>query len=242
MKTFNPVDVALDASLLKDGVYHYRQWSLDSAPHAICVGPTGSGKTSFVKLIIARLGLRIRSASVLICDFKADDFRSLRGLPNHFEFSNCVDGLDRYYRAFQARQSGQDDSRDFRLLVFDEWASFLNLLDKKEADSARTKLSTLLMLGRSFGFQVIISQQRADAENFVKGARDNFGLVVALGNISKESAAMFGFERNRMEPVSGIGHGYMLTNGTDMAAIQVPRVRDVKRMETYIRRVVARPL
>ncbi|WP_258111600.1 type IV secretory system conjugative DNA transfer family protein [Alicyclobacillus sp. SP_1] len=237
-----PINVALDAELLTEGIHHYRAWNFESVPHAIVVGPTGSGKTFLVKLVLARIGLRVRNASVVLCDFKAEDFHFLAGAPNHYEFLDCLEGLDRYYKAFLARQRGEDTCRDFRLLVFDEWAAFLNTIDKKEADAARLKLSTLLMLGRSRNIHILNVQQRADAETFAKGSRDNFGLVVALGNLSKESASMFGFDRDMMQPVSGVGSGHMLINGTDMAAIKVPTVRDVARMEAYIRRVVARPL
>lgn len=233
------IDLALDATLFRDGIEHYYQWNYMSQPHSLVYGSTGTGKTHMVKLILARIGLTIPDASITICDFKADDdFRFCRGASHFYEFTQCLYGLDRFYSEFQQRQNRVDDSRSFRLLLFDEWASFLNTLDKKEADSARAKLSTLLMLGRSFNYHIIISQQRADAEYFAK-SRDNFGLVIALGNISKESAAMFNFDREKMEPVSGIGYGYMLTNGTDMRAIRVPMIRDHAKVERYIRKTVS---
>jgi len=201
-------------------------------------GSTGSGKTYLVRLLLARIGLYLPDASVTLCDFKADDFRFCKGAPNYFEFLQCSDGLQHFYDEFEQRQSGQDTSRSFKLLLFDEWASFLTMLDKKEAESARNKLSTLLMLGRSFNIHVLISQQRADAEYFAK-SRDNFSIVIALGNISKESALMFNFDRNNMTAVLGRGYGYMLSSGTKMKAIKVPTVRDHMKVERYIRKVVS---
>lgn len=238
----NGIDVALDSDLLASGVYHYRRWQWGLTPHLAIIGPTGSGKTFLIKLLLARIGLHVENASVVLCDFKADDFNDFRGLPNHYEFLDCVNGLERFFNAFLARQRGEDTSRDFRLLVFDEWGAFNSTLDKKDSEAVRAKLATLLMLGRAYSCHILVGQQRADSENFTKGARDNFGLVVALGNISKESAAMFGFDRDKMEPVPSVGSGHMLTNGTDMAAIKVPMVRDVAKMEAYIQRVVARTL
>lgn len=231
------IDLALDTTLLRDGIKHYYRWDYKRVPHMLVFGATGTGKTHLVKLILARIGLTIPDASVTLCDFKADDFRFCKGDARYYEFIQCLNGLDEFYRAFESRQSGEDGSRTFKLLLFDEWASFLNLLDKKEADSARTKLSSLLMLGRSFNIHVLISQQRADAEYFSK-SRDNFGIVIALGNISKESAAMFSFDRDKLEPVLGIGCGYMLTNGTDMRCIQVPAVRDNAKVERFIRKTL----
>ena len=228
------IHFAIDAIASKNGTIRYRFWDSAKTPHVLIMGSTGSGKTFLVRLILAKIGLHVRNARVTLCDFKADDFHDLKGLPNHYEFTDCLIGLDTFYDAFLARQCGQDANRDFRLLIFDEWAACLNTLDKKEADAARTKLSTLLMLGRSFGCHVLISQQRADAEYFAK-ARDNFGLVIAMGNISKESAAMFGFDREVMEPVEGVGFGHMLSNGQDLTAIKVPAVRDMAKFERFLR-------
>lgn len=231
------IDLALDGELLKEGIHHYHKWDYQKIAHMLVFGNTGSGKTYAVQLLLARIGLHLNDASVTLCDYKADDFSYLKGSENYFEFTNCTDGLERFYQAFVKRQNGEDQSRNFRLLLFDEWASYLNTLDKKPADEARTKLSTLLMLGRSFNVHILISQQRADAEYFSK-ARDNFGIVIALGNISKESAAMFNFDRDQMAPVAGIGQGYMVINGFEMKSIQVPTVRDYDKVERYIRKVV----
>jgi len=233
------INLALDLTLLQEGIHHYHQWNYTRQAHALVFGNTGSGKTHLCKLTLARIGLSIPNASVVLCDFKADDFKFLKGTPSYYAFTECTVGLERFYSEFQSRQSGDDTSRSFKLLFFDEWASYLNMLDKKAAEEAKSKLTTLLMLGRSFNFHILISQQRADAEYFSK-ARDNFGIVVALGNISKESAAMFNFDREQMAPVAGIGQGYMVVNGFQMNSIQVPAVRDYNKVESYIRKVVSK--
>lgn len=226
-----------DAQLLEYGCRSPTFWNVNFSPHALLCGPTGTGKTTAEKLLIGRVATHIPSAKVTVCDFKADDFQFLRGCQHYYALTDCLQGLDDFYNAFLARQQGNSADRSFRLLVFDEWASFLNFLEKKEAETAKKQLATLLMLGRSFNCHVLIAQQRADAEYFGK-ARDNFSVVVALGNISKEAAAMFGFSRDEMKSVSGIGSGYMLTNGTDLTRIQVPTVRRPERLEAAIRAVV----
>lgn len=204
-----------DAQLLELNCRYPTFWNVNFSPHMLLTGPTGTGKTTAEKLVIGRVATHIPGAQVTVCDFKADDFRFLCGCQHYYAFTDCLRGLDDFYNAFLARQQGNNSDRSFRLLVFDEWASFLNFLDKKEAETAKKQLATMLMLGRSFNCHVLIAQQRADAEYFGK-ARDNFSVVVALGNLSKEAAAMFGFPRDEMEPVSGVGAGYMLTNGTDL--------------------------
>lgn len=227
-----------DATLLAQGCRLPVWWNYLQDPHIMCIGPTGKGKTYAVKLVLARISKYIPDAKIYVDDFKAcGDYAFLRGCSGFYEFMDCKQGLDDFYNAFLARMQGNNPDRSFRLMMFDEWASFVNTLDKKEAETAKKQLSTLLMLGRGYNFHVLIVQQRADAQYF-STARDNFSEIITLGNISRESSIMLGFDRDKLQPVSGIGAGYMLTNGVDLQKIQVPVVRDTARLEGAIRSIV----
>ena len=71
-------------------------------------------------------------------------------------------------------------------------------------------MATLLMLGRSFNVHILVSQQRADASYF-NTARDNFSVVIGLGNLSKESISMiFQDYKEDILPDRQQGTGYML--------------------------------
>ncbi len=223
--------------MLRAGIRYPVVWDYEHFPHLLLVGSTGSGKSYAVKLIIGRISKLLPSAAaVTVCDFKADDFTFLRGCSRYYEFAACKQGLEDFYDAFLARQQGNNLDRSFSMLILDEWASFLQQ-EKNKAEEAKRKLSTLLMLGRSFNCHILVSQQRADAQYF-STARDNFNTIIALGNISKESAAMFGFDRGSMQPVHQIGGGYMLTNGTDLQEIQVPSIRDPAKLNRAIQTLV----
>lgn len=96
------------------------------------------------------------------------------------------------------------------------------------------------MLGRSFNVHVLISQQRVDASYF-NAARDNFNLVIALGNLSAEGKEMMFREfKDEMKPDRKQGTGYMLTNGTDLTPIVVPSVYDMNHLNQYIEQAVKR--
>lgn len=209
-------------------------WDTRRCPHLLVVGATGSGKTYAVKLLMGKVAKYAPNAKITVCDYKAEDFRFLNGCSRYYAFDRCADGLNAFFTEFEARQSGEDDSRTMRLLVFDEWAAFLQNLDKKELAEVQKKLATLLMLGRSFNVHVLISVQRADAEYFAK-SRDNFSIVIAMGNISKESAAMFGFDRQQFMPCRQQGQGHLLINGTKQLPIEVPRVRSFEELHNKIR-------
>lgn len=231
------IQLGYDGELFQRGFIAPLNWNFIGSPHLIAFGGTGSGKTYFSKLLLARIGLHLPQAVVTVCDFKADDFKFLSDTPNYYSFMHCREGFEAFFDMFTARQSGEDTCRDFRLLFFDEWASYLNMLEKKDAENAKSKLATLLMLGRSFNVHICISQQRADAQYF-STARDNFSVVVALGNVSKESKAMFFSEfKDEMQPC-GRGEGYVLFNGAELKRIIVPTVKNENKLNFYIRKAL----
>lgn len=235
------IPILLDEAYLKLNIEKWLMWEPDKAPHAIIIGNTGSGKTYFSKLFLGKISLYGTNAEIFVCDFKGDnDFSFLIGCKNFYRFMECADGLAQFYNRFVNRQQGQDSSRSMLVLFFDEWASYLNFQDKKQSEEEKKKLSNLLMLGRSFNVHVIISQQRADAQYF-STARDNLNLVVSLGNLSEESKEMLFHEyRKEMLPNRERGTGYMLTNGTDLRAIVVPRINDFEKLHRTIKKAVSR--
>lgn len=214
-------------------------WDFQRYAHMLLCGPTGSGKTYALKSMLSNARWTAPDARLWLCDFKNDDFKFAEGAPRYYGFKACADGLNDFYKAFEARQSGADTSRGFRALVFDEWGAYLSTLDKKQAEAEKAKLSTLLMLGRSFNVHVIISQQRADAEYFAK-ARDNFGAILGMGELSKEAKEMlFSAVKEDMHPVETPGIGYFL-QGVNLYRIWVPFLSEVKTMNASILPLVSR--
>lgn len=234
------IPILLDEAHLQLNIEKWMMWEPDKAPHAVIIGATGSGKTYFSKLFLGKISLYGTNAEIFVCDFKGDDdFSFLTGCHNYYRFMECAEGLTHFYTRFTDRQQGKDSSRSMLVMFFDEWASYLNFQDKKQAEEEKKKLSNLLMLGRSFNVHVIISQQRADAQYF-STARDNLNLVVGLGNLSEESKEMLFHEyRKEMLPNRERGTGYMLTNGTDLHAVLVPRINNISKLHLAIKKAVS---
>jgi hypothetical protein len=102
-------------------------------------------------------------------------------------------------------------------------------------------IATLVLMGRSFNVHCLISTQRPDASYFSSGVRDSIAVVIALGNLSKEGKSMLfkDYEEN-MFPLFSIGAGYMLINGSEFTAIQVPRIKYIEKMESCIQDILDR--
>ena len=220
------IPLLLDDSFFQLGIQKMVLWEPARTPHIIIIGATGSGKTYCCKLLLGKIARYFPDSELIVCDMKADnDYAFLHGSQNYFRFMDCEKGLDKISTMLVERQQGNPD-RHFTVLYFDEWASYISAIstDKKAHANALQSLSRLLMMGRSFNLQVVISQQRADASTFGT-ARDNFNLAIGLSNLSKEGQQMlFTDFREKMLPDRTRGTGYMLANGSDFHAIRVPTI------------------
>ena len=90
-------------------------------------------------------------------------------------------------------------------------------------------------MGRSLGIHLIVGIQRADAEYFRAGARDQFGAILMLGNLSKEQKAMLAPDfRDQMAEINGRGQGYLLLDGQGIYRVQVPKVTNMDKLHKAI--------
>ena len=235
------IELFLQENYLNHGIRKYTLWNPTKAPHTVIFGATGSGKTYATKLMLGRISMYCPDSQFFICDFKGDsDFCFLHDKNRFYRFLDCKKGLADFYVLFQKRQSGEDNHRNMLLLFFDEWASYILNLEKREAEEEKKKLATLLMLGRSFNCLVLVSQQRVDATYF-NSSRDNFNMVISLGNLSTEGKEMMFREfKDQMKPDRRQGTGYMITNGTDFTSIAVPSISDMNRLNHCIKQAVVR--
>ena len=166
-------------------------WPYSKFPHALIVGGTGSGKTSFFKVMLSSFIRYEPEAELYLCSYKTrmEDFAFLETGSHFGDFRSCRDIFEAFFQRFTDRLEGRDKKRTPLILGFDEWGGFLLSLPKKEQEDVLAKMGQLLMLGRSIGVFVLCALQRPDAVFFRNGARDNFGLVVAMGNLSSDGLA-----------------------------------------------------
>ena len=229
------IPIAIDFELLDRGLTEYVSWQPESHPMLLCVGSTGSGKSYFLKLLMGKIANHVPDSQLYLLDYKDIDFRDFADCSRRWSYENCIDGLNAFVESFQARLSGTDTTANRKFMIFDEWAAFVVSRDKKAAEEVKSKLSTLLMMGRGAGHHVIIGLQRADAQLFPMGGRDQFGALMALGNLSREQKLMlFPDYREEMTHTNTRGQGYLHLDGEDLKRIIVPSITDFNKLNTAI--------
>lgn len=202
-------------------------WDIAKIPHALVNGATGGGKSFFLNVLI-RAFIHM-GADIRICDFKNSalaDYASI--IPKTATtkdgimqiVAECVSIMNQWYRDIKGHTdyiSGQDFTHygiPPVVLILDEYVAFADTLVKKEKDEFKANLNQIVLKGREAGVFVILATQRPDAE-FVSGnVRDQLGLRVTLGRMSKDGYRMaFGITEQKLKNKGGRGRGYIYMDG-----------------------------
>lgn len=210
-------------------------WDVATAPHLMVSGPTGGGKTIFVKALLEKL-LRT-GAHVTVCDFKGH--HDMKGFVKDFAAGNdCDRTLSKFCADFEkARtQDTADDRR--RVLIFDEFGAFVASKEKKEVEALMKMLSGVIFMGRSYGYSVILVAQRFDAEVIKTSFREQFGVKVYMGTSISQQAATMLFPESEIDKSSRLAPycGYISTPKTDKDVLILPQI-DIKALDKRLRKL-----
>ncbi|MFJ2819085.1 FtsK/SpoIIIE domain-containing protein [Streptomyces sp. NPDC087294] len=201
-------------------------WKLGSKnPHCLVVGPTGSGKTVYIRnLVVAARALGI---PVVLCDPKMTEYLDFEGLDgvtlltDPEDIAEAIrlthDEMMNRYRSIKRREKKKGDFSRI-LFVLDEFYIFKEAVQEIWADmkAADNKLKgrehpcmsmwrRLVVLARTAMIHLVLGIQRPDAEFLTGLARDSFRHRVSLDRATPETARMMW------------GDSYM---GTDLPNIQ----------------------
>ena len=194
---------------------------LDDFLSALVVGSTGSGKTYFTYQLLGKIALNKscngEDVRVFISDIKNEDFRQFKNRPNYYGI-NAVDGIKEVHKIFEERMENDEDNEDKEtiILLIEEYAVLLNSIKKKsDKEEIKDMVADLLFAGRSKKIITIVSLQRADAEYFVRGAREQFKKIILMGEISDTQMKMLVDERKRKQfkEINPRGYGYLCEDG-----------------------------
>lgn len=199
----------------------------------LVVGATGTGKTVAIKTTLSTIAQYQPNPTFWILDFKQLDFKAYTALPHYYGYTDCVQGLEDYYAAFKAAQAS-GIAGEPQYLIMDEWGSFITSLGKKEAERCKAIMAELLALGRAYKFIPIIGMQRCDASYFTDGARDNFQVRLALGNLSPEGRRMVFPDNVEQITPCRKREGHLYIDGIGVEKVKMADIADLDALDASI--------
>lgn len=204
-------------------------WNYRKCPHALIAGVTGKGKTYLLAYLI-KIFLLLK-ADIKILDPKMSDLSYLERVfrdnvvstPGQIAkvLREATATMNERYQAFKTLRN-YGFGKDFKdygfkpiFIVFDEMAAFMAAVDKKVAKEIEDYMSEIIMKGRQAGIFMVLTTQRPDADVIKTSIRDQLGLRVALGEMSKTGYSMvFGSEFNDLELNNAApGNGFIFIDG-----------------------------
>lgn len=127
--------------------------------------------------------------------------------PSFYYGSGVLDGLENAVATLDKVKLNPDGK--IRVYVLDEMITFLERLDRKQADHAKSLLATLVFEGREYMFKILLAGQSSHAERFGAGVRDSLTSTFFFGNPSEsEKRMLFPSDVGLMDAHNGIGEGY----------------------------------
>lgn len=204
----------------------------------LCVGRTGSGKSYALAVILGALARFNPDISITICDYKKSSFSQYEDTPNFYGYNDVPDGIRAFHKEFKERLEANDPERNNhkRVLLIDEYGALIMAQEKKQGDELRTIVADMLFMGRSLGMILIVGLQRAEAEHFKVGCRDQFKAVLSMGNLSSEQKQMLYKDyKDELVAKNRVGEGYLLIDGEGVSRVKVAAVNNPATLDEIIR-------
>lgn len=172
----------------------------DQQAHSFIVGPTGSGKTTFQRLLLKQLEIMQQKefAEVILLDGKKVEFFEYEEIFKRHtgEFLQVITDLHtemttRYKKMEQARTRNYATIGYKTLfVVIDEYSHIVENFDKKERDEFNRLFGDCARLGRTAGLRLMLTMQRPDAKLLSGEIRQNFEARIVLGAGNDETYRM----------------------------------------------------
>lgn len=217
-------------------------WDYIHSPHAIVTGVSGSGKSYFMKTLLAICSV---IGETVVVDPKASDLarmtrtrpasraiipdftnRAQQGINNQF-LNKVIAKMkeletEMYHRQGLLFTQSKEISTDYRelglkpiFLFLDEVGSLTIGATKTMRDDFQRTLTKLILLGRESGVYTVMSMQSARAEYIPTIVKDSISLRVQLGRLNSENTRFLFPELTDMPivPLGGNGTGIVSIAG-----------------------------
>lgn len=211
--------------------------------NALVVGNTGSGKSTFLGMLLAKYAKYIQGISITVCDYKKSSFARFKDTKNFYGYTAVPEGIRKVYQEFSERLMEDNEKRNQHicLLLIDEYGTLLSSLDKQTAFEIEMMVASMLCMGRSLGIFVLVGIQRAQAKFFENGSRDQFRVLVGMGNLSKiQKEMVFPDYKEDMIDNNKTGEGYLAIDGQEGIERFKAIPDGVEKFDEYIRKAMNR--
>lgn len=227
-------------------------YPVDKLMIGLIFGGSGSGKSTSALWILSSI-IRSVPVEITLIDFKNDTtWQFLDGYPRYYTGMDCYEALKQFYNEYAEIRNSGKPSDIFKLLVFDEYPSFLNYyqtqekIDKPSKDKTSVykhslaMVSELMCLSRSLnvGIQLICQYPTSD---LFANARENLQYKIGLGNISSEARKMIFGNYEIPKILNKTGEGILVVEGYEPALVKYPKIKDISDFKYHLFRVLMNP-
>lgn len=196
---------------------------LETAPHALVAGCSGSGKSVGINTLLASLLVKNTPVSLelYIIDPKRLDYSKYKGLPHLRGYAVDVPGaadlLTRIHREMMARYDDMErrglekPDKGHILVVFDEFAS---LMGKEGKKALLPPLQEIARLGRAAGVHLLLATQRPTRDVFDGQLKANCPARIAYRVASVTDSRVI-LDAKGAEQLGGKGEGLYISSSGD---------------------------
>ncbi|TFE67123.1 DNA translocase FtsK [Methylacidiphilum caldifontis] len=206
----------------------FGDFTSSQTPHLLIGGTTGSGKSQFLKTMIATLLLRSPEVRIAVADFKGTDLVFRRSTHVPIKFMNdqqqvldflqlMVQEMENRYHTFK-KEGIEDLTKRFKkgkkdipyqLIIFDEYAEMLYRAKKQQREQLEKNILRLVQMGRAAGIHLVISTQDPKKEIVSTLIKCNLPAKICF-KVSSISASVVILDQKGAEKL--VGTGDLLTN------------------------------
>lgn len=214
------------------------KWAFNRYPHALIVGLTGSGKSTFMRNLLIQFP---NDWIVRILDGKRIEFSFMRnfGYDVGYDANDFVEYVreareEMMRRAEVLERKGQneyvnDPEMKPYFLIIDEFIFLIEEIPKKRKDDGPTReevwswIQDISLRGRALGVFLILITQRPDSDFLPTVVRDNLTLKVLLGGSETALQMTFGKEKSKgLELFEDPGTGYLMVADGEVRPFRFP--------------------
>ena len=207
-------------------------WDFRKFAHAIVSGRTGSGKSYCIYNLLYGMTMHTANRNIYVLDFKFHELKHIAiskfNIPNvATNIEEAVHFIKEVENVMIARQEFEDKEHEVIFIILEEFSALKARLDKKKFDEVQTSILHLVNLGRALNIQLVLSIQRPSSELISTDIREQFGLIIGMGNLTSSTYKMlFGENKSDYElKYKEIGEGYLQINGGDVENYKTPIIK-----------------